>query len=211
MKTRLIGFDISASDTGITVMDVDSRGNKSLVYVTHIETVPSKGKHKFSDGERLSLLRHSVFEILDRFAPQVFIKEGMGADMSKFRSVSLVSKATGIIEEVCETWKQFNQSGASVTHDPVKMHAYPPSTIKKAVTGYGGVDKTIKGSNTKANYLRKKPVIDAVLQEFGTDMYSYKLRKLTGDTQKEVYYNDNETDSTAVILTHLKLGVKEHV
>lgn len=200
--TRYIGLDISASETGVTILDRDDlTGSLSLVWVGHIKTVASQGtgakKITFTDGERLKLIRASLYEILDKFNPQVFIKEGQGADMNKFRSVSLVSKATGVVEECCQSWWG---------KEPLEIHAYPPSTIKKEVTGYGGVDKTIKGNGTKEKYLKKLPVIQAVLSLFGSEHYSYELRKLKGDTEKKVYYNDNETDSTAAILTHFSKG-----
>lgn len=203
--TRYLGLDISASETGVTILDRDDlTGRLSLVWVGHIKTVASQGtgakKITFTDGERLKIIRSSLYEILDKFNPQVFIKEGQGADMNKFRSVSLVSKATGVVEECCQSWWG---------KEPLEIYAYPPSTIKKEVTGYGGVDKTIKGNGTKEKYLKKLPVIQAVLSLFGSENYSYVLRKLKGDTEKVPYYNDNETDSTAAILAHFKKnGIK---
>lgn len=205
---RYIGLDISASETGVSIVDeipggnfLPPEGRLRLVWVGTIKTASSQGTGKnkidFADGERLKIIRESLWEILDKFNPEVFIKEGQGADMNKFRSVSLVSKATGVVEECCQSWWG---------RDPITIHSYPPSTVKKAVTGFGGVDKSIKGNGAKEKYLKKKPVIDAVHKVFGTDGYSFSLRKLKGDTEKEVYYNDNEADSSAVILTHLKLG-----
>ncbi|MED1211985.1 crossover junction endodeoxyribonuclease RuvC [Bacillus paranthracis] len=194
---RYIGLDISASETGVTILDRAPDGRLSLVWVGHIKTVASQGtgakKITFTDGERLKIIRSSLYEILDKFNPQVFVKEGQGADMNKFRSVSLVSKATGVIEECCQSWWG---------KDPLEIHAYPPSTIKKEVTGFGGVDKTIKGSDTWSKYLRKKPVIDEVVKLFGGENYSHVNKKLKGVDR--VMYNDNETDSTAVIITHFK-------
>ncbi|MGE0981497.1 hypothetical protein [Bacillus cereus] len=195
---RYIGLDISASETGVTILDRDDlTGRLSLVWVGHIKTVASQGtgakKVTFTDGERLKLIRSSLYEILDKFNPQVFIKEGQGADMGKFRSVSLVSKATGVVEECCQSWWG---------KDPLEIYAYPPSTIKKEVTGYGGVDKTIRGTDTWSKYLRKKPVVDEVVKLFGGGNYSSVKKKLKGVDR--VMYNDNETDSTAVIITHFK-------
>ncbi|MCU5024507.1 hypothetical protein OB988_18740 [Bacillus cereus] len=196
--TRHIGLDISASETGVTILDRDDlTGLLSLVWVGHIETVSSQGtgakKITFTDGERLKLIRSSLYEILDKFNPQVFIKEGQGADMGKFRSVSLVSKATGVVEECCQSWWG---------KDPLEIYAYPPSTIKKEVTGYGGVDKTIKGTDTWSKYLRKKPVIDEIISMFNPIYYSSVKKKLKGVDR--IMYNDNECDSTAVIITHFK-------
>ncbi|MEB9745815.1 crossover junction endodeoxyribonuclease RuvC, partial [Bacillus cereus] len=183
---RYIGLDISASETGVTILDRAPDGRLSLVWVGHIKTVASQGtgakKITFTDGERLKIIRSSLYEILDKFNPQVFVKEGQGADMNKFRSVSLVSKATGVIEECCQSWWG---------KDPLEIHAYPPSTIKKEVTGFGGVDKTIKGSDTWSKYLRKKPVIDEVVKLFGGENYSHVNKKLKGVDR--VMYNDNET------------------
>lgn len=194
---RYLGLDISASETGVTILDRAPDGRLSLVWVGHIKTVASQGtgakKITFTDGERLKIIRSSLYEILDKFNPQVFIKEGQGADMNKFRSVSLVSKATGVIEECCQSWWG---------KEPLEIHAYPPSTIKKEVTGFGGVDKTIKGTDTWSKYLRKKPVIDEVVKIFGGENYSYVKKKLKG--VERVMYNDNETDSTAAILTYFK-------
>ncbi|MEC3021463.1 hypothetical protein P9Z80_30220 [Bacillus cereus] len=195
--TRYIGLDISASETGVTILDRAPDGRLSLVWVGHIKTVASQGtgpkKITFTDGERLKIIRSSLYEILDKFNPQVFIKEGQGADMNKFRSVSLVSKATGVVEECCQSWWG---------KEPLEIYAYPPSTIKKEVTGFGGVDKTIKGTDTWSKYLRKKPVIDEVVKLFGGDNYSSVRKKLKGVDR--VMYNDNETDSTAAILTYFK-------
>lgn len=196
--TRLIGLDISASETGVTILDRDDfTGRLYLVWVGHIKTVASQGtgakKITFTDGERLKIIRSSLYEILDKFNPQVFIKEGQGADMNKFRSVSLVSKATGVVEECCQSWWG---------KEPLEIYAYPPSTIKKEVTGFGGVDKTIKGNDTWSKYLRKKPVVDEVVKLFGGDNYSSVSKKLKGVDR--VMYNDNETDSTSVILTYFK-------
>lgn len=200
---RYIGLDISASETGVTILDRDDfTGRLSLVWVGHIETVSSQGtgakKITFTDGERLKIIRSSLYEILDKFNPQVFIKEGQGADMGKFRSVSLVSKATGVVEECCQSWWG---------KEPLEIYAYPPSTIKKEVTGFGGVDKTIKGADTWSKYLRKKPVIDEVVNLFGGENYSHVKKKLKGVDR--VLFNDNECDSTAAILTHFnKEGIK---
>ncbi|PGM38506.1 hypothetical protein [Bacillus thuringiensis] len=195
---RYIGLDISASETGVTILDRDDlTGRLSLVWVGHVKTVASQGtgakKITFTDGERLKLIRSSLYEILDKFNPQVFIKEGQGADMGKFRSVSLVSKATGVVEECCQSWWG---------KEPLEIYAYPPSTIKKEVTGYGGVDKTIKGTDTWSKYLRKKPVIDEIISMFNPIYYSSVKKKLKG--VERIMYNDNECDSTAVIITHFK-------
>lgn len=182
-------------------MDRFPSGELDLVFVDTIVTAPSRKYKgvtiKYTDGERLNLIRDSLWEILDRYIPDTYIKEGQGADMNKFRSVSLVSKATGVIEECIEGWhrSQGNTSAAII-------HAYPPSTIKKEVTGFGGVDKTITGTDTWSKYLRKKPVIDAVLEEFNPVKFSSTVKKLKG--VERTMYNDNECDSVACILTHLK-------
>ena len=195
--TRYLGLDISASETGVTILDRASSGKLSLVWVGHIKTVASQGsganRITFTDGERLHIIRSSLYEILDKFNPEVFIKEGQGADMNKFRSVSLVSKATGVVEETCQTWNG---------NEPLEIHSYPPSTIKKEVTGFGGVDKSLKGTDTWSKYLRKKPVIDEVVKLFGGENYSHVKKKLKG--VERIMYNDNECDSTAVILTYFK-------
>ncbi|MGX5594643.1 hypothetical protein [Bacillus cereus] len=195
--TRYIGLDISASETGVTILDRAPDGRLSLVWVGHIKTVASQGtgakKITFTDGERLKIIRSSLYEILDKFNPQLFIKEGQGANMGKFRSVSLVSKATGVVEECCQSWWG---------KEPLEIHAYPPSTVKKEVTGFGGVDKTIKGNDTWSKYLRKKPVVDEIVKLFGGENYSHVNKKLKG--VERIMYNDNETDSTAVIITHFK-------
>lgn len=196
--TRYLGLDISASETGVTILDRDDfTGRLSLVWVGHIKTVASQGsganRITFTDGERLRVIRSSLYEILDKFNPVVFIKEGQGADMNKFRSVSLVSKATGVVEETCQSWYGI---------DPLDIYSYPPSTIKKEVTGFGGVDKTIKGTDTWSKYLRKKPVIDEVVKLFGGENYSHVKKKLKG--VERIMYNDNECDSTAAILTYFK-------
>lgn len=204
--TRYIGLDISASETGVTILDRDDfTGRLYLVWVGHIKTVASQGsgtnKKTFTDGERLRIIRSSLYEILDKFTPEVFIKEGQGADMNKFRSVSLVSKATGVVEETCQSWHG---------SEPLEVYSYPPSTIKKEVTGFGGVDKTIKGTDTWSKYLRKKPVIDEVVKLFGGENYSHVKKKLKGI--ERIMYNDNECDSTAVILTYFKKeGIYYHV
>ncbi|AXF39887.1 hypothetical protein BMBphi_gp039 [Bacillus phage vB_BthS_BMBphi] len=197
----MIGLDISPTETGVSIVDRFPSGELDLVFVDTIVTAPSRKYKgvtiKYTDGERLNLIRDSLWEILDRYIPDTYIKEGQGADMNKFRSVSLVSKATGVIEECIEGWhrSQGNTSAAII-------HAYPPSTIKKEVTGFGGVDKTITGTDTWSKYLRKKPVIDAVLEEFNPVKFSSTVKKLKG--VERTMYNDNECDSVACILTHLK-------
>ncbi|WDS60607.1 hypothetical protein BC7_00010 [Bacillus phage BC-7] len=182
---RYIGLDISASETGVAIMDREDTGKVSLAFVGNIQTVSSNKYKKFTDGERLSLIRTSVWEVLDRYAPQVFIKEGQGADMSKFRSVSLVSKATGVLEEAIESWNFINHG-----KEATKVYAYPPSTIKLQVAGSGKADKG--------------DVIRNVIDTFGEEGFSYKMRKLKGDTEKRKYFNDNECDAVASILTHFK-------
>ncbi|WKV24080.1 hypothetical protein PSYJYH_000045 [Bacillus phage PSYJ-YH] len=202
MATRMIGLDISASETGVAIMDRDAQGRLSVVFTDTIITEPSK-KHKrltikYTDGERLTLIRSTLWEILDTYAPQVYVKEGQGADMNKFRSVSLVSKATGVIEECIEDWHRCQGNTT-----PAKVYAYPPSTIKKEVTGYGGVDKTIKGSDTWSKYLRKKPVIDVVTSKFPNQI-PYEVKTLKG--VKRTLFNDNICDAVASVLTHIKKG-----
>jgi len=185
-STRFLGLDISAKSTGVTILDRDDlTGRLSLVYVTHIDIPASVGyganKTSFTDGQRLAILNDSLYEILDRFNPQVFIKEGLGANMNKFRSVSLVSKATGVVERVCQSWWG---------KEPLEIHAYPPMTIKKEVTGSGKADK--------------EEVMKAIFTLFGTEHYSFVLSKRKGDTEKRPYFNDDETDSTAAIITHFR-------
>lgn len=201
IPTRMIGLDISASETGVSIVDRHPSGDLSLVFVDTINTEPSRKYKgvtiKYTDGERLSLIRDSLYEILDRYIPDTYIKEGQGADMNKFRSVSLVSKATGVVEECIEAWHRSQGSTSAAI-----IHAYPPSTIKKEVTGFGGVDKSITGTDTWSKYLRKKPVIDAVLEEFNPEKFSSTVKKLKG--VERTMYNDNECDSVACILTHLK-------
>ncbi|MBR9655764.1 crossover junction endodeoxyribonuclease RuvC [Bacillus cereus] len=190
--TRYVGFDISTS-TGYAIIDRVDEGsiskNGGQIFLRHVGviSVPSSYRHqgqtiKYTDGQRLHTLRTTVWEILEAYDPDIYIKEGRAVNFSRFRASEITGKATGIIDEVIEAFTQ----GATVIFE------YKPSTIKKEIAGHGKADK--------------EEVQHGVFHYFSPEenAFPYKNKR---DGSKE--YNDDATDAVASVLTHFeKNGMK---
>ncbi|WP_144651092.1 crossover junction endodeoxyribonuclease RuvC [Bacillus cereus] len=195
--TRYIGLDISAKSTGFAIIDrveapeisrlkPPNEGQIFLRHVGHIP-IPASYRHqgrtiKYTDGERLHTLRTALWEILDAYQPDIFIKEGLAMNFSRFRASEIVAKATGTVEEciASDFTKEKHQ----------EVIEYKPSTIKKEIAGHGKADKL--------------DVQKGVFLYFDPEEFPSKVKR---DGSKE--YNDDATDAAASVLTHFeKNGMK---
>lgn len=182
MITRFAGFDVSARSTGYIIIDRrDSDGKLFLRDVGHIPIPASykrQGKtHKYTDGERLHTLRVAVWELMDAYQPDIFIKEGLALNFGRFRAAEIVSKAMGVLEEVIagDFYKETHQ----------EILEYKPSTIKKEIAGHGKADKL--------------DVQKAVFKYFDPELFPSKVKR-----DETIEYNDDATDAVASVLTHFK-------
>ncbi|MGR5994459.1 crossover junction endodeoxyribonuclease RuvC [Bacillus cereus] len=191
--TRFVGLDISARSTGFAIIDrVGSLDcmpymippNEGQLFLRHVGNIPIPASFKrqgetikYTDGERLHTLRTSLWEILDAYQPDIFIKEGLAMNFSRFRASEIVAKATGIVEEVIagDFYKESHQ----------EVIEYKPSTIKKEIAGHGKADKL--------------DVQKAVFKYFDPELFPSKEKR-----DKTIEYNDDATDAVASVLTHFK-------
>ncbi|ARO62434.1 Crossover junction endodeoxyribonuclease ruvC [Bacillus cereus] len=120
-------------------------------------------------------MRVAVWELLDAYQPDVFVKEGLALNFGRFRASEIVSKATGVVEEAIASdfYKEKHQV----------IYEYKPSTIKKEVAGHG---KAIKDD-----------VQEAVFLYFDKAHFPHKVKR-----DGEIEYNDDATDAVGAILTH---------
>ncbi|MFA2603642.1 crossover junction endodeoxyribonuclease RuvC [Bacillus cereus] len=193
--TRYIGLDISATSTGFAIIDRVDEGsiskNDGQIFLRHVGHIPIPASYrhqgqtvKYTDGERLHTLRTALWEILDAYQPDIFIKEGLAMNFSRFRASEIVAKATGVVEEciAADFTKEKHQ----------EILEYKPSTIKKEIAGHGKADKL---DVQKGVFLYFSPE---------ENDFPYKNKR---DGSKE--YNDDATDAVASVLTHFeKNGMK---
>ncbi|MDF9611884.1 crossover junction endodeoxyribonuclease RuvC [Bacillus cereus] len=193
--TRYIGLDISARSTGFAIIDRVDEGsiskNDGQIFLRHVGHIPIPASYrhqgqtvKYTDGERLHTLRTALWEILDAYQPDIFIKEGLAMNFSRFRASEIVAKATGVVEEciAADFTKEKHQ----------EILEYKPSTIKKEIAGHGKADKL--------------DVQKGVFYYFSPEAHNFPYKNKR-DGSKE--YNDDATDAVASVLTHFeKNGMK---
>lgn len=179
--TRYFGLDISATSTGYCVIDhAETTGELFLRTVDVIKTPPSyrhQGQAvKYTEGERLHKLRETLWQILDDYQPDVFIKEGRAVNFSRFHASEITGKATGVVEEcVASSFTKYNHQD---------FIEYKPSTIKKHVAGNGKADK--------------EDVKLGVFKYFDKEKNNFPFKK----KRDGVEYIDDATDAVGAILTH---------
>jgi crossover junction endodeoxyribonuclease RuvC len=153
---HFLGLDISMTSTGYAVVTVEDDGSLTLQTTGYIATTS-----KESDGVRLSKIRERLELLLHMYEFDTVIKEN--GFVKGHHATKSIFKATGVVEEVVNTVSKHGD-----------IVAYPPTTVKKTVTGDGKADK--------------RTVADCV-KTFIEIPWAIK--------------RDDESDAIAIILTHL--------
>jgi len=112
----ILALDLSLSNTGVAIFDMQ----RELIEVQSIPTNSRNANH----GERLKIIADRLIEIKNKYnVCEVAFEAGFSRH---YKSTRILSKVAGVAEYVFYDKKQY---------------FYPPSTVKKAVTGSGRASK----------------------------------------------------------------------
>lgn len=142
---RILGVDPGTRRCGYGVVDVPEAGAIRLAYVEcGVIEPPARDPLE----RRLADLAASLAEVIAELRPEAVAVEDVfhGIDA---RAALTLGHARGVV---------LAQAGAA----GLPVHAYPPATVKKAVTGYGGAGKEQVGGVVRALLgLQNPPRTDA--------------------------------------------------
>lgn len=155
---KILGLDVSSTATGVALIDVAPNGKLKLLETGLITT-----DYKRPLGERADKYVRDLFDLLELHKPDEVVKEATFQNRNVQASVML-NKFEGFTEYA--VWNY------GISHIP----KYPPTTVKKAVTGNGRASKQL---------------VAEMLPEF-----------IDVDVEGDLL-GDDITDAIAVTLTHL--------
>ena len=142
---RILGVDPGSRLCGYGVVEAPAAPGGRLSYV---ECGVIEMAARAPLAERLADLASSLAEVIAELVPEVVAVEDVfhGIDA---RAALVLGHARGVV---------LAQAGAA----RLLVHAYPPATVKKSVTGYGNADKAQVGGVVKALLgLGRPPIADA--------------------------------------------------
>ena len=119
---RIIGFDPGLAIIGYGVLDVDDRGNKSVV---DYGIITSPKEESFP--VRLAIIYERVTKLIDQFKPDEIAVEELFFNTNITTGIN-VAHARGVLL-------------LAAVHSCGKLYEYTPLQIKHAMTGYGRADK----------------------------------------------------------------------
>lgn len=152
-----LGLDLSLSCAGYAVVKVVGEKIR-IIEVGHIKTNPRK-KH----GERLVTIYDKIDELVEKHGEFTEVAREKG--FSRYAATTqALFKVVGVVDYLMSK------------HGINTIYEYPPTTVKKCLTGYG--------------YADKKEVEAAVLE--------------TLNSKTLTFATDDESDALAVIITHLR-------
>lgn len=122
MSTRILGIDPGTGILGFGVIEVDSKGQTTLIDAGVIRTPV-----KQPDSQRLRTIYEGLEEIITATKPKLISVEKLFFSQNITTAMS-VSQARGVVLLLGE------QNG-------LELHEYTPQQIKLALTGYGKADK----------------------------------------------------------------------
>lgn len=118
---RILGIDTSLRSTGLAILETDGRTQRVL----DLRPIPNPAKRPL--GECLCVIRETLSAYLRQWTPHEAAMEGIFF-MRNARTSLILAHARGVVIETC--------AEAGLT--PVE---YPPSRVKKALTGGGAATK----------------------------------------------------------------------
>ena len=142
---RILGVDPGSRRCGYGVVEAPAGSGVRLVYV---ECGVIEMAARAPLAERLADLSSSLAEVIAELSPDVVAVEDVfyGIDA---RAALILGHARGVV---------LAQAGAA----KLLVHAYPPATVKKSVTGRGAAPKEQVGGVVKALlHLTRPPLVDA--------------------------------------------------
>ncbi len=119
---RIIGFDPGLAIIGYGVLDVDDRGNKSVV---DYGIITSPKEESFP--VRLAIIYERVTKLIEQFKPDEIAVEELFFNTNITTGIN-VAHARGVLL-------------LAAVHSCGKLYEYTPLQIKQAMTGYGRADK----------------------------------------------------------------------
>lgn len=119
---RIIGFDPGLAIIGYGVLDVDDRGNKTVVDYGVITTPKEE-----SFPVRLALIYESVTKLIEKYFPDEIAAEELFFNTNITTGIN-VAHARGVLL-------------LAAVHSCGRLYEYTPLQIKQAMTGYGRADK----------------------------------------------------------------------
>lgn len=119
---RIIGFDPGLAIIGYGVLDVDDRGNKSVV---DYGIITSPKEESFP--VRLAIIYERVTKLIEQFKPDEIAAEELFFNTNITTGIN-VAHARGVLL-------------LAAVHSCGKLYEYTPLQIKQAMTGYGRADK----------------------------------------------------------------------
>ena len=153
MIKRILALDISLSSTGFTILDVNTETSECRI-VRIGSTATTKIK---SRGNKLSLIFAQMKYLEEEYNPDVVIAEQPFSRHNT--STQAIFGAVGVIQ---------------MAFSKYDFIWYPPSTVKKVITGNGKADKETVAEVMKSLF------------------------------EKVSFANDDESDSLAVAITHVE-------
>lgn len=171
----LLGLDISGTSTGYAVIEYEIIDGLAEMELSKVGHIKTSSKDP--DGVRMQQIRDIIEQVFEQYPISQVIREGSFVARGRNRSTELVQKAVGV-SELTSADKGFPE-----------IVTYAPSTIKKEMTGNGRAEKG--------------DVAESVFKYFPKERFTWKTVKNKQTKQLEMKVVDDETDSCAVVLTHL--------
>jgi crossover junction endodeoxyribonuclease RuvC len=141
---RILGIDPGSRNCGYAVLDVEKAGRE----LRYVECGVLQASAKLPVEKRLGEIARGLREVVEELAPEVAAVEDVFS-AANVRAALMLGQARGAALAVV--------GGAGLA-----VHAYPPATVKKSVTGRGGAPKDQVAQMVRALLgLRRVPAADA--------------------------------------------------
>lgn len=115
IQKYIYAFDLSLSNTGLTIFDNDA----NIVYTGSIDTKSEKEHQK-----KLKVIAENLLEIKEKYVPNIIIFE---RGFSRFNaSTQAIFKTVGLVQYLFNDYEQI---------------FYPAATVKKVISGQGNAKK----------------------------------------------------------------------
>lgn len=113
--THIYAFDLSLSNTGLTIFDNDAN-------IIHVESIDTKSEKEHQ--KKLKLIADRLIELKEKYVPSVIVFE---RGFSRFAaSTQAIFKTVGLVQYLFNDYNQI---------------FYPPATVKKLISGKGSSKK----------------------------------------------------------------------
>lgn len=124
----IIGFDLSLSNTGWAVLEVEDELSFRVTESGYIHTCLTKKGKKYSTGSRLAEISKQMKNVLERHNADHIVKESSFSN-GNIKSTQQIFKVVGVFEMLLHQSNKFT------------FTEYAPATVKKTITGNGRSSK----------------------------------------------------------------------